>query len=66
MPGMEKSPAGDEMDAGRTESIPCEQVRGKLRTLIGAHEAKALRARSSGSKPRDDFWSEPFKVSSSD
>ena len=30
----------EEMDAGRTESIPYEQVRAELRALIGAHRER--------------------------
>ena len=30
----------EEMDAGRTEYIPYEQVRAELRTLIGAHRQR--------------------------
>ena len=30
----------EEMDAGRTESIPYEQVRAELRALIGAHRQR--------------------------
>ena len=64
MSGTEKSSTVDEMDAGCTAWIRSGQVHAELRALIGIHEFNALRALSSKSEPRDDFWSEPFKVTS--